>query len=110
MEVFENQEFGSIRLLQEAGKTFFCASDVAKALGYAAPFFLWQELPLKHAERMRSPMPQAAFSKGIGEFPQQAENRFRVTKFLLAEEWVLKKSFKIGKNFRLILFVSWSRI
>lgn len=29
---FENQEFGSIRLLQEAGKTFFCASDVAKAL------------------------------------------------------------------------------
>ena len=34
MEVFENQEFGSIRLLQEAGKTFFCASDVAKALGY----------------------------------------------------------------------------
>ena len=34
MEVFENQEFGSIRLLQEAGKTFFCASDVAKALGH----------------------------------------------------------------------------
>ena len=34
MEVFENQEFGSIRVLQEAGKTFFCASDVAKALGY----------------------------------------------------------------------------
>ena len=43
--------------------------------------------------------------------PQQAENRFRVTKALLAaEEWVLKKSFKIWKNFRLILFVSWSRI
>ena len=49
-------------------------------------------------------------SKGIGEFPQQAENRFRVTKALLAEEWILKKSFKIWKNFRLILFVSWSRI
>ena len=27
--------------------------------------------------------------------PQQAENRFRDTKALLAEEWVLKKSFKI---------------
>ncbi|MFR2764589.1 MAG: hypothetical protein ACLTA4_03225 [Clostridium sp.] len=26
-EVFENQEFGSSRVLQEAGKTFFCASD-----------------------------------------------------------------------------------
>ena len=25
---------------------------------------------------------------GIGEFPQQAENRFRVTKALLAEEWL----------------------
>jgi len=24
---------------------------------------------------------------GIGEIPQQAENRFRVTKALLAEEW-----------------------
>ncbi len=24
---------------------------------------------------------------GIGAFPQQAENRFRVTKALLAEEW-----------------------
>ena len=29
MEVFENQEFGSIRLLQEAGKTFFCATAAA---------------------------------------------------------------------------------
>jgi len=38
MEVFEIQEFGSIRLLQEAGKTFFCASDVAKALGYVNPY------------------------------------------------------------------------
>ena len=38
MEVFENQEFGSIRVLQEAGKTFFCASDVTKALGYVNPY------------------------------------------------------------------------
>ena len=38
MDVFENQEFGSIRVLQEAGKTFFCASDVAKALGYVNPY------------------------------------------------------------------------
>ena len=38
MEVFENQEFGSIRVLREAGKTFFCASDVAKALGYVNPY------------------------------------------------------------------------
>ena len=43
MEVFENQEFGSIRLLQEAGKTFFCASDVAKALGYVNPYAMLLE-------------------------------------------------------------------
>ena len=38
MEVFENQEFGPIRVLQEEGKTFFCASDVAKALEYVKPY------------------------------------------------------------------------
>lgn len=37
IKVFENQEFGSIRTLTENDKTLFCASDVAKALGYARP-------------------------------------------------------------------------
>ena len=32
---------------------------------------------------------------GIGEFPQQAENRFRVTKALLAEEWFQKSGSKL---------------
>lgn len=37
---------------------------------HAAPgFFLWQELPLKHPERMRSPMPQAAFYGDWGISP-----------------------------------------
>ena len=37
---------------------------------HAAPgFFLWQELPLKHPERMRSPMPQAAFYGDWGVSP-----------------------------------------
>ena len=34
-----------------------CGCNARSAPG----FFLWQELPLKHPERMRSPMPQAAF-------------------------------------------------
>ena len=38
-------------------------------------------------------------SMGIGEFPQQAENRFRVTKALLAEEWILKNRSKFGRTF-----------
>ena len=37
---------------------------------HAAPgFFLWQELPLKHPKRMRSPMPQAAFYGDWGISP-----------------------------------------
>lgn len=37
---------------------------------HAAPgFFLWQELPLKHPERMRSSMPQAAFYGDWGVSP-----------------------------------------
>lgn len=35
VEVFKNEEFGEIRTLIEGDKVLFCASDVAKALGYA---------------------------------------------------------------------------
>lgn len=37
MEVFKNQEFGSIRIIEENGKYLFCATDVAIALGYKNP-------------------------------------------------------------------------
>lgn len=36
-QFFENAEFGSIRTITENGKTLFCGSDIAKALGYARP-------------------------------------------------------------------------
>lgn len=35
MEIFKNEEFGSVRIIEEDGKHLFCASDVAKALGYS---------------------------------------------------------------------------
>ncbi len=35
--IFENEQFGSVRTLQEGEKILFCASDVAKALGYTRP-------------------------------------------------------------------------
>lgn len=35
LQIFRNPEFGSIRTLDEEGKVLFCASDVAKALGYS---------------------------------------------------------------------------
>ena len=67
----------------------------------APDFCLWQELPLKHPKRAQDVRWTSALRgtewngdavarcrrqrfMGIGEFPQQAENRFRVTKALLA--------------------------
>lgn len=37
LTIFENAEFGTIRTIQDGEKVLFCASDVAKALGYARP-------------------------------------------------------------------------
>lgn len=37
LQIFQNEEFGEIRTFEEDGKVLFCASDVAKALGYARP-------------------------------------------------------------------------
>ncbi len=37
MEIFNNREFGSIRIIQEGEKLLFCGADVAKALGYGEP-------------------------------------------------------------------------
>ena len=35
LEVFDNPEFGRMRILREGSKYLFCASDAASALGYA---------------------------------------------------------------------------
>ena len=37
IKIFENEEFGSVRTIEENGKVLFCGSDVAKALGYRRP-------------------------------------------------------------------------
>lgn len=37
IQVFDNPEFGAVRTLEENGAILFCATDAAKALGYAAP-------------------------------------------------------------------------
>ena len=77
---------------------------------HAAPgFFIWQELLLKHPERMRSPMPQAAFYGDWGVSPTSRKS-LSCHESPACRRVDSKKSFKIWKNFRLILFVSWSRI
>lgn len=37
LRVFNNPEFGKVRTITEQGKTLFCGSDVARALGYKNP-------------------------------------------------------------------------
>lgn len=37
MEVFNNSEFGSVRIIQEGERILLCGRDVALALGYATP-------------------------------------------------------------------------
>ena len=37
IDIFTSEKFGSIRAIEESGRVLFCASDVARALGYARP-------------------------------------------------------------------------
>lgn len=37
LQVFNHEQFGDVRIIEEDGKVLFCGSDVAKALGYANP-------------------------------------------------------------------------
>lgn len=37
LQAFANDQFGTVRIIEEDGKVLFCGSDVAKALGYARP-------------------------------------------------------------------------
>lgn len=37
LQVFNNDQFGEIRTIEENGNVLFCGSDVAKALGYTNP-------------------------------------------------------------------------
>ncbi len=37
LKIFENDEFGQVRTIEEGGKIYFCGNDVAMALGYARP-------------------------------------------------------------------------
>lgn len=37
LQVFNHEQFGDVRIIEEDGKILFCGKDVAKALGYAKP-------------------------------------------------------------------------
>lgn len=37
VQIFQNQQFGEVRTIEENGEILFCGSDVAKALGYQNP-------------------------------------------------------------------------
>ena len=37
LQIFENKQFGQMRTITEDGNTLFCATDVARMLGYSNP-------------------------------------------------------------------------
>lgn len=37
LQIFQNEEFGSVRTVEQDGKVLFCGTDIATALGYAIP-------------------------------------------------------------------------
>lgn len=37
LQIFNNEQFGQVRTIEENSRILFCGSDVAKALGYAIP-------------------------------------------------------------------------
>ncbi len=40
LRIFENEEFGKVRTIEENGKILFCGSDVVKSLGYVVQLML----------------------------------------------------------------------
>ena len=59
VQVFNNSEFGDIRVLEEDGKILFCGSDVAKALGYERPYDA-VSAHCKYTVKRSIPHPQSA--------------------------------------------------
>ena len=37
LQVFNHEQFGDVRIIEEDGRVLFCGKDVAKALGYTNP-------------------------------------------------------------------------
>ena len=37
LQIFNNNQFGEIRTIEDNGKVLFCAVDIARALGYSNP-------------------------------------------------------------------------
>lgn len=68
IKIFENPEFGKVRIIEEDGKPLFCGKDVAELLGYANT----KDAILKHCENDGVAFYDLADSMG----------RFQSTKFL----------------------------
>ncbi|MEG1353711.1 MAG: BRO family protein [Bacilli bacterium] len=46
LRIFENADFGEVRIIEEDGKILFCGKDIAESLGYSNP----REALLKHCK------------------------------------------------------------
>ena len=47
IKIFENDEFGKVRIVEIDNKTYFVANDIANALGYSSP----KEAVYRHVDK-----------------------------------------------------------
>lgn len=52
LQVFQSEQFGTVRTIDEDGKILFCGSDVAKALGYKRP----EDAIIRHCKQQPHPV------------------------------------------------------
>ena len=67
LKIFENAQFGRVRVIDENGKPLFCGSDVAKALGYNEP----HKAVMRHAKGgMKRPIPTSGGTQEMLFIPE----------------------------------------
>lgn len=92
LQIFENDEFGSVRtLMDEDGKILFCGSDVAKALGYQEP----HKAVRRHAKGgMKHPIPTDGGMQELVFIPEPDVYRLifrsKLPSAMRFEEWVVE--------------------
>lgn len=79
MEIFNNQEFGSIRTFEQDGKVLFCGKDIAKALGYL-------HACIKHVEGQQ--LTNSSLRKRFGVNDSSAGNISRLIKEAVSKQLI----------------------
>lgn len=58
LQIFKNEEFGTVRTIEQDGKVLFCGTDIATALGYSKPYNAIS-MHCRYALKQGTPHPQS---------------------------------------------------